>query len=124
MAGLCEDKIRRGAPPRAPVRWAGTEEAPGCGWVWTARSTGLPWAAACAALGAGRPGLSISAPGDPGAAGSMAFPLQGTPGLHPCREEGNEKGERDRDKGNEEKPGRKRQRGIPGQKTNTGERGR
>lgn len=39
----------------------------------------------------------------------MAFPPQGTQGFCPCQEEGNEEGEQDRDKANEEKPGRRRQ---------------
>lgn len=103
-AGLCEDKIRRG--PR-PCAVGGHRRGAGLGWAWTTSGTGLPWATACEALGVGRPGMSISAPGAPG---RHRLPSAGNPGFCPCQEEGNEEGEQDRGKANEEKPGRRRQR--------------
>lgn len=49
------------------------------------------------------------------------LPSAGTPGFCPCQEEGNEEGEQDRGKANESQGGEDK--GIAGQKTNTGEEG-
>lgn len=114
-AGLCEDKIRKG--PR-PCAVGGHRRGAGLGWAWTTSGTGLPWATACGALGVGRPGMSISAPGVPG---RHRLPSAGTPGFAHAREEGNEEGGKTEAKQMKKSQGGE-DKGITGQKTNTGER--
>ena len=105
-AGLCEDQIRKGPPlcrgwaPRRRRTWQGLDNL-----------GHRPW-------GLGGPGCQCQHQ-EP--LQVMAFPPQGTQRFCPCQEEGNEEGEQDRDKVNEEKPGRRRQRNY-GPKTNTREK--
>lgn len=86
--------------------WVGTDEAPDLAGPGQPRTQAFPGPPPVRPWGLGGPGRQFQHPEPPE---GIAFPQQGTPGFCPCQEEGNEEGEQDRDKANEEKPGKRRQ---------------
>lgn len=87
--------------------WVGTDEAPDLAGPGQPRAQASPGPPPVRPWGLGGPGCQFQHQ-EP--LEGIAFPPQGTPGFCPCQEEGNEEGEQDRGKANEEKPGRRRQR--------------